>query len=734
MPVTTTPDTLKAYVFHGLDLQHKTGDEATCECPFCGRAGKFHVNIHNGMWRCVVCNTGSSKGGGNVYTFIRKLHEVAQCPEASARELARDRKLLRWETLRDWGCVLSPITSEWLVPGYSPDSRLLQLYRYTEVEGKYRLLATSTLPHQLFGMTVFDPAKPDAYVCEGPWDGMALWETLGCTKVLDGRYTQTSNPDVSLLATANVVAVPGVGVFPDSWAALFGGKRVFLTYDNDHPRRNPQTGRDEEPAAWHGMKRVAGVLSRAGILPQEVRYAAWGEGNHNQHLPDGWDVRDFLSAADKTGGRPQGLGSLLALYKPIPEDWVSSDGKGSVDIKPLPCDSWNTVLSAYRKAMKMTEGHDRTLSIMFACVASTTMPDDQLWVQVISPPSSGKTSLCDGLSTARKYCRQVENFTGLHSGFQTDFDGEEDNSLLVQLKDMTLIIKEADPLLRAPNRDKILGQLRAAYDTNTAVAYGNKIKREYKNHRFTVIMCGTEALYELDSSELGARFLTVVIMNSIDADLESEINGRVFYRVFRNRGTEANCIPESHNDAAMLQAKRLAGGYVEYLRKNAAKLRDQLDDSNADLLEPYVDNLAQFVAFMQARSPKSQDEVTTRAMSSRLTAQLSKLMINLAVVLNKKVIDTEVLRRVTRTALDTARGRTYDLCKHLYERGECEERQLCAYTGETPAKMRDLLQFLFRIGAVESVTEGKSVLARLKWNLTPRLRNLWREVHVAPAG
>lgn len=732
MPTAVSNDNIKPYVLFGLDTSPPKGDEVNSDCPFCGRTGKFFINTNTGVWRCVVCSTGSSKGGGNIYTFIRKLHEMAQCPENEAKELAADRKLMKWETLRDWGCVLSPITNEWLVPGHAPDGKLNQLYRYTEIEGKMRLPACAGLPHQLHGVHLFDKSKPHVFLCEGPWDAMALWEALGMAKDSDGLKL-TSNTEVSLRMTSNVLAAPGATTFPEAWSLLFADKDVSLMYDSDHPLINKMTKKENEPTGYAGMRRVCGVLSRANVLPKSVMYLHWGDKGYDPNLKDGYDVRDHIGKPTQ-GMRVKALESLLSLRKMVPGEWITPDGKtkdGSVDIQPLKCETWMECINEWKKAMKWTEGLDRALSIMLACVVSTTMPDDQLWIKVMSPPSTGKTSLCEGLAIARKHCRAVENFTGLHSGFQTDFAGEEDNSLLIQLKNMTFIIKEADPILRAPNRDKVLAQLRSAYDTNCAVAYGNKVKREYKNHRFTVIMCGTESLLELDSSELGARFLDVVIMTGIDEQLESDINNRIFYRVFRNRGVEANGVAESHNDQAMLQAKRVTGGYVEYLRTNSAKLLGNVKDENAAELVDQFDGLAQFVAFMRARPSKKQDEITAREMSGRLNCQFSKLAICLAAVMNRPTIDDEVMRRVCRTVLDTARGKTYDICKHLVASGQngLENRQVVGYTGHTDVSVRELLRFLAKLGVVESYVEGNNKLARPKWRMTPRLERLWRMAH-----
>ena len=64
MPVASKqrPNHLRPYVFHGLDLRHRDGDRnASGDCPWCGREGKFSVEVETGLWRCWVCAEGSSR-------------------------------------------------------------------------------------------------------------------------------------------------------------------------------------------------------------------------------------------------------------------------------------------------------------------------------------------------------------------------------------------------------------------------------------------------------------------------------------------------------------------------------------------------------------------------------------------------------------------------------------------------------------------------------------------------
>lgn len=287
------PKELKPYLFHGVDLDWRDGGkEASGECPFCGRE-KFSVDVTTGKWRCLVCDE-----SGNSSSFLRKLWKESHHTKFYRVSLSEGRQI-RSNTLDSWGVVLSLIDKTWMVPGYNPKGTLQQLYRYVDTgDGYYKLLATPGHSHRLFGVPLYDKSKNVVYLCEGPWDGMALWETWGGLKEVGNSYTITSNVKSSLLADASVLAVPGCNAFDRKWCSLFSGKRVVLMFDNDHPREHPKTGRPVKPAALGGMERIAGLLASYRKPPQEILYHCWGESGVDLSLPHGYDVRDHLTKGD----------------------------------------------------------------------------------------------------------------------------------------------------------------------------------------------------------------------------------------------------------------------------------------------------------------------------------------------------------------------------------------------------------------------------------------------------
>ncbi len=290
--VADNPAKVKPFLFFGLDLEDQ-GDQWTGECPFCYRENKFSVNVESGLCNCFVCNT-----GGNVYSFIRKFYEAAQ-GNGDFEALAAERGIRNPSTLQTWGFAKSPLRDEWLVPGYEMDGRvqkLMQLWKCAvdPSTGKKRFLGVPGLHQQLFGVPQMKKDAKTVYLAEGHWDAMLLWETMRSAKSSGEGLAVTANEALSLLADADVLAVPGASTFRDEWLPLFAGKRVVFCYDSDHPKKNPKTGASIPPPGREGAKRAAGILATAAEPPASLEWLKWASEGFNPDLPSGYDLSDAL--------------------------------------------------------------------------------------------------------------------------------------------------------------------------------------------------------------------------------------------------------------------------------------------------------------------------------------------------------------------------------------------------------------------------------------------------------
>ena len=314
-------DCLRPFAFHGVDISIR-GAEGVADCPLCGREGKWYVSTDTSQWSCKVCGA-----SGNALTFLQQLWDRsdAATPNDALRLLAEDRGLLDQSTLVAWGACQSVVDRCWLVPGYDARGKLCQLYRRVRTMKKPGEWSNLLLPtpgvwpdgrvHALHMASMsFDATKPNLWLTEGPWDGMALWEVARqCKRGASGDLEFTGSEASSLLHDTNVVSVPGCNVFNQDWLALCRGKSVTLMYDSDHPRLHcvpckktwskidhdkcpncggPLTGPEVSPSGYDGMRRAAKLLS--GVA-SEVKWLKWSDDGYDSGKPSGYDVRDLLT-------------------------------------------------------------------------------------------------------------------------------------------------------------------------------------------------------------------------------------------------------------------------------------------------------------------------------------------------------------------------------------------------------------------------------------------------------
>lgn len=434
---------------------------------------------------------------------------------------------------------------------------------------------------------------------------------------------------------------------------------------------------------------------------------------------------------DPLASRIRRLGELLALVTVVPLEWLRepSSGSGENVLKPVECRSYVKLVESWEEALEWSPGLDKALSVMLASITSTKSVGEQLWIKLLGPASCGKSTLSESVSVARKYVYPKDTFTGLTSGYQTDADGSENLSLADKLKNKTLIITDGDTLLQLPNLGQVLSQLRAFYSRNIRSQYKNKMSHDHEGISTTIIICGTNSLKKLDTSELGERFLDCVIMDRIDEDLEEDVLWRVADRADENMGIEADGKVENQYEPELVTAMQLTGGYVEYLRENATELLKGVTISRK--YKKSCIRLGQFIAYMRARPAGRGQEKSEREFGARLVNQLVRLAKCLAVVLNKSEVDDKVINRVREVSLDTARGQTLEMAAHLYDMNKTgsEVIGVALAISRGPASTAKLLWFLREIGVVDrSRKKTKGVTQTWKWRLTDTLYKLYEEV------
>lgn len=718
-------DRLRPYEFHGVSLEPlSAGNEAIGDCPFCGKESKFSVNLNTGLWRCFVCGSGSSSGGGNALTFIRLVYEQARKLTSSdfTRRVAQDRHLLLEGTVNDWGMACGSDRS-WLVPGYGTDGKLDQLYR--RVAGV--LLPTPGVwpegkVHSLhMAANDFNPKRAAMIICEGLWDGMALWEV-----------------NRQVWGDANIIAVPGCNVWRDEWTKMCAGKAVTMLYDSDHPTLQGVT------AGWAGVQRVCKKLSGYAASVSVLR---WGPDGFDPDRKSGWDVRDALTEIlPGATDRRVALVGLLAKIEAAPADWFSATtksangGGGGSECKL--CSTWVECEQSWDVskggAMQWRRDMSDALAVVLAVCASTQQAGNQLFLDLISSAGGGKTTICEGLLVS-SHCHHLEHLTGFHSGWRTEGEPDKDCSLIARINGKTLVTPEFDIMRSSPRYEELMGQTRRIFDGKSGATYKNSDKDSlHVGLRTPWIRAGTPAIMDCDQSQLGDRFIRFII-GTPDEDekraiMKSALRSERVAMLEQSNGTAASIL-----DPKMRLAHALTGGYVDWLRANVEEQLAMVDVSES--VEDYCLDLADLSADLRARPNEDKRKVEnhdSKELPTRLARQNIRLASCLAVVLNKTSVDADVLRILRKVALDTAAGHSLNIVDWLcrpnprdvahrthHECGGIGMEVLAMWANMTPDRTLRYLMFLRKIGVLDWRKNNNSVDT---WFLTERVLNLYTRI------
>lgn len=287
-----TPEQLRPFVFHGMDLQKGSGKEWSGECPFCQSEGKFSVNEKTSLWQCWKTDCGRK---GNSSEFLKQIHEASfnNTSLSDYEWLSRNRSNIKPDTLMRWGLCRSVITGYWMAPSHNENGVLNQLYIWKNIrskktgELKRTLLPTSTMGLGMFSAEGKIGKQPEVWLCEGVWDCMALYDGLQKLKVDEnGDYSLSSGS--SALKDIQVLGISGTKVLKDKWAKKLAGKSVTIWFDNDE-------------AGAAGASHTSKILVVNGVDPDDISCMSWGDRNRGftKSLPNGSDLRDFLSVVVK---------------------------------------------------------------------------------------------------------------------------------------------------------------------------------------------------------------------------------------------------------------------------------------------------------------------------------------------------------------------------------------------------------------------------------------------------
>ena len=415
---------------------------------------------------------------------------------------------------------------------------------------------------------------------------------------------------------------------------------------------------------------------------------------------------------------------------------VTNKPKENVDkveklLEPIYCDSWEELIDAGRSAYVWDDTFSYTFGLMLGAVASTTCAgSNQCWICICSPPSSGKSSLVNAMATNKDRIKKVDRFTGMYSGMKAE--GKKDLSLLAQCLGMTFIISDGDSILAMPEAEKrrALSELRTIHDGETETYFKTGAGNKYPIIKMSAIMCGTETLRELDKSELGSRYVTYIMKDKIEYDVEEKIGIKVIDRGCDEMDTQVTDDVNSTQSPEIIRFKQLTAGYIEYLRVNAGKLYPRIKYTSRDRHRLW--RLAYFTSFMRTQCPPDKVSLDNvfREMPYRLSDQFQRFCKSLTVVMNKEGVDEEILWVITKLAMDTSKGSTLATTIKLYrmlsEGKVVTSATFAAKYGYEEKDADRRLKFLTRLGVAEDYNV-KGVREK-HYKLTNSFEKVYKEV------
>lgn len=333
---------------------------------------------------------------------------------------------------------------------------------------------------------------------------------------------------------------------------------------------------------------------------------------------------------------------------------------------------------------------------------SHEIPGDPLWGILIDASGGGKTELLRAFRNrpdAFFLSKLTEN--SLVSGYR-DPNKPTDPSLLLQLKEKVLVIKDLAPLLsmRRESRNAIIADLRDAYDGFTDQGRGNIGKVSYEA-RFTLLAASTLAIERGDTvdQELGERFIK--------------------FRARGNRNAEKvrKAVSNIGVDGSMRQdvEESVSRFFASLPRAEAAVIPEAL-------LESLID-LADFTA--TARSSVARDRngvieyLPRPEVGTRLGKELGKLLLALAIIRGKTAPDSADFATTRRVAEDCLPPNRHAVISVLRGRGPLRMTDIESATGlphTTVARTLEDLRVLGLASRTENAdkTSTWEVVARTK--------------------
>lgn len=663
---------------HEIVLSGTSGNQEFGDCPFCGKEGRFYLNMENGGWDCKRC-----KKHGFQEQLLKEIcaHNETRMDEERWAILEKDRGIDR-ETLKAWKVGWNG--RKYTIPIFNPDGTCVDARLF---KPGLKSMATPGASLGLLGGPILKKQrKVPVYLCEGEWDGLAM-----------AMLASKLGKDI------DVVAVPGANVFKKHWIPWFEGRDVVVAYDQD------EAGEDGERIVREKLTGTA----------RSIRYVRWPDA-----APAGFDLRDWVRYGLKLKDAKGCWETLNTLLQKTPrkltpdEKATPQDPGGEAETPLAPTDGTINAAEAwaiYSKWLHLES--DDVLSVIFGTVFANRLQGEPIWLFIVDPPGGGKSELLMSMSEHKEvYATTSLTPHTLISG--ATWSNGKDPSLIPQLDKKILIIKDFTTIISMhyTQSQEICGTLRDAYDGQTARNFGTGIRRSYKS-KFGILAGVTDKIetFSTLNASLGERFLRFRLAGH------------------RRESEEDKILKALSNISQRLEMRQaLVGAANRVLNRESPTAPPEV--SHAFLKR--VVKLAQFTAVLRGVVDRDRfrDTVNYRPsheVGTRLAMQLTKLGMGIAIYKERPGIGEDEFRIMKKIALDTVPDRFQVIVKRMWNNPRMLRTQEVSELTRLPqATVFRLLQDMDLLQIVDRQSDG----SKHNWRLHPRLTALIDEggIYAAP--
>ena len=334
-----------------------------------------------------------------------------------------------------------------------------------------------------------------------------------------------------------------------------------------------------------------------------------------------------------------------------------------VTVQPQACTSFSELMDVYKSGMSVTQSLEDCMALCMAVHIAVALDGDPIWMYLVGAPSSGKSTICELLSSDEIHTRPLSKFTGLVSG------SRQGSHLIPMLQGKCVIVKDGTLLLESTPQQlaNVYGELRDIFDGSLEAHYRNGVSASFTNISFGMVIGITERIYSLNMAALGERFLHCRLETS--RDVETRRNEKAVQSIFEST-SRTNFEGNDTGDSRSFPKQRAyTAGFLSHLHtriRTDEVLRPKYTPEDVNLIQALADT----IACSRAQAPRSKEFGTSELLydarpeaSTRVVKQLSRLALCLCYVFGVNSITQQIRCLLTKVALDTSFSRQHNIIR-----------------------------------------------------------------------